>query len=322
MENTFIDYYNRFKGFFAVFIPCVIGWIITYLAIYSFELYGYFLFLFLPFIMGVTTSILYRYKNNVQWLKVYLISTLTLVIYSLGLIFFSLEGIICLIMAFPIGLLMNGLGCSAGYNYVKKRFQINVAAILIFLTFSLPVLMAFESISNNEDEIRSVTTSIEINASPEIVWKNVVVFPQLEEPTEFIFKAGIAYPINAKINGHGVGAIRYCNFSTGSFVEPITMWDEPNVLGFDVTEQPAPMKELSPYDIHPKHLDGYWASKRGEFKLTKLPNGNTRIDGTTWYVNKIKPDFYWALWSDYIVHTIHERVLEHIKIQSENIAHK
>lgn len=322
MEYTLADYYNKFRGFFAVLIVCVIGWIITSLAIYLFKFYGYLLFLGLPFIMGVGTSILYGYKNNVKWLNVYILATVTLLIYSLGLIFFSLEGIICLMMAFPIALLLNGVGCSIGYNYVKRKFQVNIALILISLTFILPVLMAFESLSNNEDEIRSVTTSIEINASPEIVWKNVVVFPQLEEPTELIFKAGIAYPINAHINGHGVGAIRYCNFSTGSFVEPITVWDEPNVLGFDVTKQPAPMKELSPYDIHPEHLDGYWASKRGEFKLTKLPNGNTRIDGTTWYVNKIKPDFYWTLWSDYIVHTIHERVLEHIKVQSETAAQK
>lgn len=322
MEYTLADYYNRFRGFFAVSIICVIGWIITSLAIYLFEFYGYLLFLGLPFVMGVGTSILYGYKNNVKWLNVYILAIVTLLIYSAGLIFFSLEGIICLMMAFPIALLLNGVGCSIGYNYVKRKFQVNIALILISLTFILPILMAFESLSNNEDKIRSVTTSIEINAAPEIVWKNVVVFPQLEEPTELIFKAGIAYPINAHINGHGVGAIRYCNFSTGSFVEPITVWDEPNVLGFDVTEQPEPMKELSIYDIHPPHLNGYWASKRGEFKLTKLPNGNTRIDGTTWYVNKIKPDFYWTLWSDYIVHTIHERVLEHIKNQSENFARK
>jgi hypothetical protein len=41
------------------------------------------------------------------------------------------------------------------------------------------------------------------------------------------------------------------------------------------------------------------------------------LEGTTWYINKIKPGFYWKLWSDFIVHKIHNRVLEHIKVQAE-----
>jgi hypothetical protein len=171
--------------------------------------------------------------------------------------------------------------------------------------------------------LSSVTTSIEINADPNRVWKNIVEFPQLDEPNEFIFKTGIAYPINASIEGTGVGAIRHCNFSTGSFVEPITIWDEPNLLKFDVLQQPTPMKELSIWDINAPHLHDYFVSKQGQFKLTQLANGNTLVEGTTWYYNDIKPAFYWQIWSDPIIHKIHNRVLEHIKINSElEIEHK
>jgi hypothetical protein len=82
--------------------------------------------------------------------------------------------------------------------------------------------------------------------------------------------------------------------------------------------QPEPLKELGFYNnIHPNHLHGYWISKGGQFKLIQLSNGHTLLEGTTWYINKIKPGFYWTLWSDYIVHKIHERVLEHIKIHAE-----
>ena len=165
--------------------------------------------------------------------------------------------------------------------------------------------------------MRLVATSLEINASIQTVWGNVIHFSPLDEPKEFIFKAGIAYPISAQIDGHGVGAVRHCNFSTGSFSEPITVWNEPYLLKFSVNNQPEPMKEISFYDIHPNHLHGYWVSQKGQFKLTQLPNGHTLLEGTTWYVNKIKPGIYWTIWSDYIVHKIHERVLLHIKDQSE-----
>jgi hypothetical protein len=48
-----------------------------------------------------------------------------------------------------------------------------------------------------------------------------------------------------------------------------------------------------------------------------MTEANNPTEGTTWYVNKIKPGLYWTLWSDNIVHKIHNRVLEHIKTQSE-----
>jgi hypothetical protein len=178
--------------------------------------------------------------------------------------------------------------------------------------------MGFEYAIGPAATVRSVTTSVEINAMPEGVWQNVIAFSTLDKPTELVFKTGIAYPINAIIDGHGIGAVRHCNFTTGSFVEPITVWDEPHLLRFSVDEQPEPMKEISPYNIHPNHLHGYWVSKQGQFKLTQLPNGHTLLEGTTWYANKIKPDFYWTIWSDYIVHAIHKRVLQHIKKQCEN----
>ena len=66
------------------------------------------------------------------------------------------------------------------------------------------------------------------------VWDEVVAFSPIDEPLSWMFRAGMSYPKDAWIEGRGVGAIRYCNFNTGSFVEPITVWDEPNRLAFNV----------------------------------------------------------------------------------------
>jgi hypothetical protein len=56
----------------------------------------------------------------------------------------------------------------------------------------------------------------------------------------------------------------------------------------------------------------------GQFLLTPLPNAATMLEGTTWYQNRFWPGQYWRLWSDYIIHGIHKRVLVHIKKLSEN----
>ena len=150
----------------------------------------------------------------------------------------------------------------------------------------------------------------------EKVWANVVEFPQIDKTPDGILKLGFAYPINAKIDGTGVGAIRRCNFNTGSFVEPITVWDEPHLLAFDVKEQPAPMTELSPYEnLHTAHLE-YLRSQKGQFRLFEK-DGKTILEGTTFYTHDIAPDLYWKLFSDEIIHQIHLRVLNHIKEVSE-----
>jgi hypothetical protein len=107
-------------------------------------------------------------------------------------------------------------------------------------------------------------------------------------------------------------------FSTGPFIEPIEVWDEPRLLRFSVAENPAPLNELTPYGhIEPRHLHGYFASEHGQFLLTPLPGGRTRLEGTTWCRDAIWPAAYWRAWSDYIVHRIHLRVLEHIKSEVE-----
>jgi hypothetical protein len=170
--------------------------------------------------------------------------------------------------------------------------------------------------------VYKVRTAIEVNAPREKVWKEVVAFAEIPPPKELLFRAGIAYPIRAEISGRGVGAVRHCIFSTGPFVEPIEVWDEPHLLRFGVTANPAPLNELTPYGhIDAPHLHGYFESEKGQFSLTALPGGRTRLEGTTWYHDAIWPSAYWHLWSDYIIHKIHFRVLEHIRAAAEAASH-
>ncbi|MGM0558703.1 MAG: hypothetical protein ACQEVA_20120 [Myxococcota bacterium] len=115
----------------------------------------------------------------------------------------------------------------------------------------------------------------------------------------------------------GVGAVRYCNFTTGPFVEPITVWDEPHRLAFDVSEHPPAMRETSLYEhLDAPHVDGYFVSERGQFLLEELPGGKTRLTGTTWYRHEVWPVAYRKVFSDEIIHRIHLRVLNHIAAQA------
>jgi len=318
MTEPAISNVSTNRKLISIAVPCILGWGFAFLATNVFRDYAFGLFIWLPTVMGAISTILVAYNNQASKRLLRNISFATLGIFCLGLLTFAWEGVICLLMAAPIGLLFTYIGYRIGYLVIKGKMKDNGIAVVIALILSVPTFMAFENLNGATEGLRSITTSIEINAKPADVWKNVIEFPPLSEPTEFIFKSGIAYPISAHLSGQGVGAIRRCNFSTGSFIEPISVWDEDRLLKFNVDSQPEPLKELGFYNnIHPNHLHGYWISKTGQFKLTQLSNGHTLLEGTTWYRNKIEPGFYWTLWSDYIVHKIHERVLEHIKIHTE-----
>ncbi|MGI9088975.1 MAG: hypothetical protein ACR2HH_14740 [Chthoniobacterales bacterium] len=148
----------------------------------------------------------------------------------------------------------------------------------------------------------------------------MISFSEIPLPRELLFRAGIAYTMRATIEGHGVGAVRHCNFSTGSFVEPITVWQAPTQLSFDVRQQPDPLTEFSPYGhLETPHLRGVFQSHRGEFRLVRQADGSTLLRGTTWYTNQLEPAAYWNLWSDHVIHQIHLRVLRHIRAECERL---
>jgi len=294
--------------------------IITLIGIYGIGQYGLALFILTPFFVGFSSTAIYGYNHKITKKTAFTISVVTISIMLATLLIFAIEGLICIAMATPLSLLLMWLGSLVGYYIISKKpsgtmISVNLLMLMIPLT-------SFVENKIESENITSVVTVVKINASQETVWENVIVFPELKTPTEFLFKAGIAYPINATIKGEGIGAVRYCNFTTGSFVEPITKWNEPNLLSFDVLESPQPMKELSFWDIDAPHLHDYFVSKKGQFKLIKISDKETLLEGTTWYSNKIKPNFYWNIWSDFIIHKIHDRVLTHIKQTSEQTDNK
>lgn len=298
----------------AIAITIITSGLLTLLGIYGIEEYGIALFILTPFYIGFTSTALLGYKKTITKKQAITISFVTLGIFACSLLLFAIEGLICIAMAAPFALFLTWLGAIACFSLLNQKPE-NAPKIMFLLLGIIPGTAKIES--NFPPQLSSVVTSVDIDAKPYIIWKNVVAFPQLKEPTEFLFKTGIAYPINAEIKGEGVGAVRHCNFTTGSFVEPITVWNEPKLLQFIVEEQPAPMKELSFWDIDAPHLHDYFVSKKGQFKLIPLANGKTRLEGTTWYYHNIKPAFYWKIWSNYIIHKIHQRVLNHIKVNAE-----
>ncbi|HXA16143.1 MAG TPA: hypothetical protein VN380_04085 [Thermoanaerobaculia bacterium] len=221
-------------------------------------------------------------------------------------------------MAAPLGIVVAMIGAWYGTISARRNPSPKAGAPAFMTVAILPLILFAEAAAHRRAPMYRVDSEIIIDAPAETVWKNVVTFSEIKGDPEWYFRAGIAYPLRARIAGRGVGATRTCEFTTGNFIEPIEVWDEPRLLRFRVAANPPPMKELSPYGaIDAPHLHGFLVSDHGQFALEALPGGRTRLIGTTWYQHHLWPAEYWRLWSDAIIHRIHMRVLRHIKGLSE-----
>jgi hypothetical protein len=304
----------------AVAVTSVIGALGTLLSVHGLNVYGIGLFVALPFCLGLVSALINGYHRPRTLAACLVVSCLSVVLLGLVLLAIAVEGVVCLLMAAPIGMVLAMMGGALGYILQRNhwdgvRTQSTFGALLLFL----PLMMGTDALKPQDPPLLTVTTQIEIAAPPKIVWRYITSFPTLDPPTEWPFRIGIAYPIRSTLNGTGIGAQRTCQFSSGYFVEPIDVWQENQQLGFRISGEPLVMEEMSPYGhIHTKHIDGqYFQAQDALFVLTPLSNGDTLLTGTSRYRNRMWPVDYWRLWSDAIVHQIHLRVFHHIKQLAE-----
>lgn len=289
--------------------------ITTFLLSWRLESLGTTLFFSAPVLGGAMLGYVLNRRSRLSLGATIGAAAAAVVIFFGAMLLFSIEGLICLAMAFPIALGAAMLGVLVGRGLALVEFSSLRRGVSCLAL--LPVSAWLER-ELQPEVLYEVRSSIEVGASPQQVWEQLVAIPDLPPAEEWYFKTGIAVPLRARIEGTGVGAIRYCEFTTGSFVEPITVWEPGRRLGFDVREQPPPMEEWSPFEpLHPPHLDATIRSRRGEFRLVALSEGRTRLEGSTWYSLQIAPQPYFRPWSDAIIQRIHRRVLQQVKQAAE-----
>lgn len=290
-----------------------IGIALVVMSVYVMRDYGVSLFLGVPFVVGALSAYLFNRRYPASARETIEVVALTLAAMGGTILAFGVEGAICLLMALPLAIGIAALGALVGRVLALRDGGTPVRTLLalVIVPSGAPFLAP-----DAKAPVREVRSAMEIAAPPELVWPHVIAFSPLPAPSRIVARSGIAYPRRARIVGLGVGAVRYCEFSTGAFVEPITAWEPGRRLAFDVVAQPAPLREWSPYtNISPPHLSGYFRATRGEFRLVRLTNGHTRLEGSTWYQLRIEPIAYWSPIADGIVRRIHQTVLSHIQAE-------
>lgn len=308
------------SDFWIYFIVPSFGALAVIFSTFSLSLYGYGLFLGIPTVMGLLIAFLYQHGRIWKWREVSLIAVFCMILTALALLICKIEGMICLLMAAVLvaGMVLVGIMISwsiqALVRQKKRGTQLHCVAFL-----ALPLLMKWEAIRPLTPSVIDQTTVMEINAPPDVVWRYVPGFPAILNPPKGWVARSLAYPIRSEIDGVGVGAARRCVLSTGTMPEVVTHWEPGKLLEFSVIDTPPTMIEQNPFGhVESSHLEGYFQAKRGRFKLTALPNGRTRVEGTSWFSQNLWPHWYWEPIAMHTVSNVHQRVLGHIKALAED----
>ena len=243
--------------------------------------------------------------------------TLTAILTILG--FAAMEGVICILIAAPFVGLLGIIGALLGHWLAtltsRPAYQVQSAAWLAVIVCAIG-----ESIAPPAPLEDVVSSEVIINATPAQVWKQLKDIRDLPAPTEPLFVFGVAHPLEAYVVGEGgVGAARVCRLSTGDMPERITVWKPEQELKFIVLDTPATMREATIFgqDLDGAHLHTTYTSLDGGFRLEALPNGQTRLTGTSRYLLAITPASYWNLWTREIVSQVQLRVMNHVKAKAE-----
>src|SRR5439155_19439177 len=122
------------------------------------------------------------------------VATLWVLVAGVTFVLCAIDGIICVIMMLPIAIVLALIGAMIGYTIQKRPTMRDYAPRTLGMPLiALPILMYAEHFSHPPPPEFVVTTCIEIDAPPSVVWPNCVATPKLPPPHEWLFRAGIAY---------------------------------------------------------------------------------------------------------------------------------
>jgi len=283
-----------------------------------FRAYGSTLFLLTPFVVGIVSAYAANHQADIGGRQTAFTVFMAVLLGGLTLVAVAVEGVICILMAAPLGLGMAMLGGVLGRAMaLQARRPAGQPLQCIAL---LPLMFAIEHVLPPSAHFETEQT-ISVAAPPDVVWRSILSTDPIEGPLALPFRLGVAYPLRGEVHGEGVGAERIGEFSTGTAIERVTEWVPNQKLAFVVVRDVPGMRELSPYEhVHAPHVIGYFRTISTSFELVPRSDGGTDIVERTSHELRLDPVPYWLPMARWIVRQNNTRVLEHIRIHAERDA--
>jgi hypothetical protein len=290
--------------------------IVSFLILLNLGTYGWTLFLTIPFSIGLTCGYYSRTLRSNKFLKTTFFLLLGLAIFSGLLVATGTEGAICILMAEGLLMLPAFLGMVSGY-FIRNLYLSTVIIFIVVLNTSFTFYDVTDSTSVESLAVEMVI----INATKEKIWKALTQPVSFSSNKNLFFEAGVTYPTSMQLNYDEKGkCFLSCQLNNGIAALAVDKLDSLRRIRFRIPNEIQTMKELTFYDsLEAPHLKGYFEASYGEFEIEPLSKDQCRLIARTQYRSRITPAFYWQLWSDYLVNTMHRHVLNDIKQLAESM---
>jgi len=237
----------------------------------------------------------------------------------LGAILALLEGWICVVLFAPIGYALASAGGVTGGGAARALRTRRSKGVTMVCVAVLPFcIVPWEGPVFFRLEIRRVESTIDIHASPGVVWRNLARVPPIhteELPASWGRRIGLPGPIETTLSQEGVGGVRRASFEGGVvFVDTVDVWEPAQRLGFSMRPVRVPRETL---DEHVTVGGDYFDVIRGDYRLEPLANGVTRVHLSSQY--RLSTDFNWYahLWTDAAIANSHWTILSVIRRRCE-----
>lgn len=238
---------------------------------------------------------------------------------GLSVIFFK-EGGICVAMASPFMLVGGIMGSTLTVKMLRNRSMRAGPPLMIVLPLLMGAVEPHMDFATVQEQVVSV---IEIDAPPSVVWAQTVEIRNIEaselKPTFSHAVIGTPKPLDARMEGQGIGAVRQLQWTQGvTFEEVVTDWQQDRKLAWDFR-----FTQASIPDHVEAHIDvdsGYLKIANGDYVLEALPDNRTRLTLTTRYQMATPINAYCKLWGKVFFNDFHTTVLKVVKDRSERLA--
>lgn len=287
---------------------------------YAAGLFGYgFLFL-VPFlgalILGALMRVYWAPRTPRTWLATAISLTLIAIVF-IGLA--ASPMLLCLTIAAPLWAVGAVAGGFASRWMVKRSrpTQLLVLAVVSALTAGL---LAYDSTAPYPVDRYTVSRSIEISASPDEIWPHLLKLDKLslDEGLRTFSQniLGVPRPVEAIVDGEGVGAVRVGRWQRDVwFEEHVTTWSPLERLDWDFV-----FPDGSTFTAIDQHIDPRGPNvvvETGGYSLTRIDNDRTRMTLHTTYSASTAVNAYGALWGELIIGDVQANILAIVRTRAE-----
>jgi hypothetical protein len=245
----------------------------------------------------------------------------TMVFFLIAMFVLFIEGLICILLVLPVFMIasiVGGLVMGLAFRVVKYNGAV-VSCVAL-----LPVVFApLESRLTPDSHERTVVNTIVIDASATEIWNNLTSVADIQRQElgfSFTHAMGVPRPLQAAMDGAGVGAVRTSQWEKGvQFKEVVTQWQPPYRLAYDFDIPPHSI----PRDALDRHVEiggEYFTVVEGSYTIRPLSAQQCEVTLQTTYANRSNLKLYGDLWGDFVFDDFHRSILRLIKHRAERRA--